>query len=47
MTASLAFPPAIGVVIVGDEILSGKRQDRHLSHAIETLGARRLSGDCG
>ena len=45
MTASLAFPPAIGVVIVGDEILSGKRQDRHLSHAIETLGARGLSVD--
>ena len=33
---------AIGVIIVGDEILSGKRQDRHLAHVIQTLGARGL-----
>jgi len=45
VTANPAFPPAIGVVVVGDEILSGKRQDRHLPHAIETLGARGLSVD--
>ena len=45
MTGKPAFPPAIGVVVVGDEILSGKRQDRHLPHAIETLGARGLAGD--
>ena len=45
MTAAAAAPRSIGVVIVGDEILSGKRQDRHLSHAIETLGARGLSVD--
>jgi len=45
VTANPAFPPAIGVVVVGDEILSGKRQDRHLAHAIETLGARGLSVD--
>jgi molybdopterin-biosynthesis enzyme MoeA-like protein len=38
-------PPAIGVVIVGDEILSGKRADKHLAHAIETLGARGLALD--
>ena len=29
-----------GVVIVGDELLSGKRTDKHLSHVIETLHAR-------
>ena len=29
-----------GVVIVGDEILSGKRTDRHLRHVIDTLAAR-------
>ena len=45
MTAVAPFPPSIGVVVVGDEILSGKRQDRHLAHAIETLGARGLSVD--
>ena len=31
-----------GLVIVGDEILSGKRQDKHLSKVIELLGARGL-----
>lgn len=45
MTATAGFPTSIGVVIVGDEILSGKRQDRHLAHAIETLGARGLAVD--
>ena len=45
MTAVAPFPPSIGVVVVGDEILSGKRQDRHLAHAIETLGALGLSVD--
>ncbi len=32
----------IGALIIGDEILSGKRQDRHLAHVIGTLGARGL-----
>ncbi len=32
----------IGLLIVGDEILSGKRQDRHLPHVIELLRARGL-----
>jgi molybdopterin-biosynthesis enzyme MoeA-like protein len=31
-----------GVIIIGDEILSGKRQDRHLAKAIATLGERGL-----
>ena len=31
-----------GLVIVGDEILSGKRHDKHLSKVIELLGARGL-----
>ncbi|MBK9117382.1 MAG: competence/damage-inducible protein A [Betaproteobacteria bacterium] len=35
----------IGALIIGDEILSGKRQDRHLPHVIETLAARGLSLD--
>lgn len=32
-----------GLIIVGDEILSGKRQDKHLAKVIEMLGARGLS----
>lgn len=32
-----------GLLIVGDEILSGKRQDKHLPKVIELLGARGLS----
>lgn len=31
---------AIGALIIGDEILSGKRLDKHLAHVGETLGAR-------
>jgi molybdopterin-biosynthesis enzyme MoeA-like protein len=33
----------IGLIIVGDEILSGKRQDKHLAKVIELLGARGLA----
>jgi molybdopterin-biosynthesis enzyme MoeA-like protein len=32
-----------GLIIVGDEILSGKRTDQHLSKVISLLGARGLS----
>jgi molybdopterin-biosynthesis enzyme MoeA-like protein len=32
-----------GVIIIGDEILSGKRQDKHLAQAINMLRARGLS----
>ncbi len=32
----------IGLIIVGDEILSGKRQDKHLAKCIELLAARGL-----
>jgi molybdopterin-biosynthesis enzyme MoeA-like protein len=31
-----------GILIIGDEILSGKRQDKHLTKAIELLSARGL-----
>ena len=34
--------PAIGVVIIGDEILSGKRADKHMPKLIELLNARGL-----
>jgi molybdopterin-biosynthesis enzyme MoeA-like protein len=36
---------AIGALIIGDEILSGRRQDKHLPKLIEFLGARGLSLD--
>jgi len=32
----------IGLIIIGDEILSGKRQDKHLAKVIELLSARGL-----
>jgi molybdopterin-biosynthesis enzyme MoeA-like protein len=32
----------IAAIIIGDEILSGKRQDKHLARVIETLKARGL-----
>ena len=35
----------IGVLIIGDEILTGKRVDKHLAHTIQTLGARGLEID--
>lgn len=36
---------SIGLIVVGDEILSGKRQDKHMSKVIELLGARGMSLD--
>ncbi len=33
----------IGVIIIGDEILSGKRQDRHFARSVEILAKRGLS----
>ena len=32
----------IGLVIIGDEILSGKRQDKHFTRVVELLGQRGL-----
>ena len=37
--------PEFGLIIVGDEILSGKRADKHLPKTIELLSARGLSLD--
>lgn len=37
--------PDIGLIIVGDEILSGKRADKHLPKLIELLAARGLQLD--
>ncbi len=38
----MAAENSFGVVIVGNEILSGKRADRHLPHVIDTLAASGL-----
>ncbi len=35
--------PEFGLIIVGDEILSGKRADKHMPKAIELLNARGLN----
>ena len=35
--------PDFGLIIVGDEILSGKRADKHMSKVIELLSARGLA----
>lgn len=36
---------AIGAIIIGDEILSGKRQDKHFAKVIELLSARGMALD--
>ena len=35
----------LGLYIIGDEILSGKRQDKHFPHVLELLKARRMRLD--
>ena len=37
------MPPTFTLLILGDEILSGKRADKHMAKAIEILAARGLS----
>ncbi|MFJ1301081.1 competence/damage-inducible protein A [Pseudomonadota bacterium AL_CKDN230030165-1A_HGKHYDSX7] len=39
MTAAVT-PRRIGLIIVGDEILSGRRQDKHFGKVVELLAAR-------
>ncbi len=40
--ASPERAPRFGLIIIGDEILSGKRADKHLPKFIEVLAARGL-----
>lgn len=42
MTQTDNATPRFGLVVVGDEILSGRRQDKHFPKVIELLGARGL-----
>ena len=37
-----SLPPTLGLLIIGDEILSGKRQDKHFQRIRELLGERGL-----
>jgi molybdopterin-biosynthesis enzyme MoeA-like protein len=37
--------PRFGLIVIGDEILSGKRADKHLAHIIGLLSARGLQLD--
>ena len=39
---SPTLPPTVGIIIIGDEIVSGKRQDKHLAKFIELLSERGL-----
>jgi molybdopterin-biosynthesis enzyme MoeA-like protein len=41
-TAALLHATSFGLIIVGDEILSGKRADKHMPKVIELLAARGL-----
>ena len=45
MTASKQARPKFGLIIIGDEIMSGKRTDKHLPKVIELLGERGLQLD--
>ncbi|HNA30912.1 MAG TPA: molybdopterin-binding protein, partial [Thiobacillaceae bacterium] len=33
---------AFGLIVIGDEILSGRRQDKHFAQVVELLAARGL-----
>ncbi|MDO9196500.1 molybdopterin-binding protein [Rhodoferax sp.] len=44
-TPPVSAAPRFGLIIVGDEILSGKRADKHMSKVIELLKARGLQLD--
>ncbi|MFN7572610.1 MAG: competence/damage-inducible protein A [Betaproteobacteria bacterium] len=38
----MSAAPRFGLIVVGDEILSGKRNDKHFAKVVELLGARGL-----
>jgi len=42
-TASTAAQRRFGLIVIGDEILSGRRQDKHMASLIELLNERGLS----
>ncbi len=42
MSPDAPAPPVFGLIVLGDEILSGKRADKHMARVIELLAARGL-----
>lgn len=46
MTDTQQIRPKFGLIIIGDEIMSGKRTDKHLPKVIELLAERGLQLDC-
>jgi molybdopterin-biosynthesis enzyme MoeA-like protein len=40
---SFSMTPTFGLIIIGDEIMSGKRQDKHMPKVIELMNERGLS----
>jgi molybdopterin-biosynthesis enzyme MoeA-like protein len=44
-SVSTSAAPGFGLIVIGDEILSGRRADKHLAKVIELLAARGLSLD--
>ena len=42
LSESTSTPPGFGLIIIGDEILSGRRSDKHLPKVVELLQARGL-----
>ncbi len=46
MTSTSITPtPGIGLIIIGDEILSGKREDKHFAKVVSLLNARGMTLD--
>ncbi len=43
LTFTSTMTPHFGLIIIGDEIMSGKRQDKHLPKVIELMTARGLN----
>lgn len=43
MSEDTALQPRVGLIIIGDEILSGKRADKHMPKVIELLAERGLA----
>lgn len=43
MSKALAADQKIGLILIGDELLNGSRQDKHMAHVLEILKARGMS----
>ncbi|MEB8431628.1 molybdopterin-binding protein [Cocleimonas sp. KMM 6892] len=43
MSNAVSTDQKIGLILIGDELLNGSRQDKHMAHVIEILKARGMS----